>query len=87
MRIHHIGEPDSGERWTTANWLDGICFACGNNVSEFGACNGNQTYCRGCAHGWDGPPNRYVGEHATTWKSIKLPAAQPNAEDMHRGAM
>lgn len=80
MRVHHIGEPNSGKQWTTAEWLDGVCFACSNRVEDFGRCYGNQTFCHACAHGWEGPPNRYVGEHPTTWKSIELPTA-----DAHRG--
>lgn len=74
MRIHHIGEPNSGERWTTAEWLDGVCFACGSSLHHVAAFfGGNGAQCCACSSSWDGPPSREIG--GGTWiKAGTLPA-------------
>lgn len=73
MRVHHVGEPRS-KQWTTAEWLDGVCFACGAEVAARGVfCGGNGTQCCGCSSTWDGPPSREVG--GGMWRSVgTLPA-------------
>ena len=76
MRIHHIGGPMS-DRWTTAVWMDGICFACGADLNRVAVhSGGNGTQCCACSCGWEGPPNRRMDEHPTTWKSTELPAKE-----------
>lgn len=74
MRIHHVGEPESGDRWTTAVWLDGLCFSCGCGLDRVAVhSGGNGTQCCGCSASWEGPPNRRMGEHPTEWRKVELP--------------
>jgi hypothetical protein len=74
MHIHHIGEPGSGDRWTTAEWLDGVCFACGAEAQWISGGNGSQ--CLACSSGWNGPPDRVSGESKSGWRGIELPAME-----------
>lgn len=71
MRIHHIGEPNSGDRWTTARWLDGVCFCCGIDLYTRGViCGGNGSQCLNCSATWDGPPNRVQNASEGTWRTV-----------------
>ncbi len=71
MRVHHIGEHGS-KQWTTAVWLDGVCFACGSHLPPNGhaMAGGNGTQCWSCSAAWEGPPSRMAGG-AGVWKGLR----------------
>lgn len=70
-RVHHVGEGGSAA-WTTASWLDGVCFACGANLHDvhvmFG---GNGAQCGRCSAVWYGPPNRVFTPGEGVWVGLE----------------
>lgn len=75
MHVHHIGEPGS-ERWTTAEWMDGVCFACGSPVAENAMMAGNGGQCARCSASWSGPPSWFPEPEKGTWRAFEMPAAE-----------
>lgn len=73
MRVHHIGEAGS-DQWTTARWLDGVCWTCGAPAG--GALyGGNGGQCSACSSSWDGPPSSRVEPDKGAWRKMELPRA------------
>jgi hypothetical protein len=75
-KVHHVGEIG---RWRTAEWFDGVCFACGKSLHEihvwFG---GNGSQCSRCSAGWVGPPSRKLG--VGFWVGVRLPPTNPQEQ-------
>lgn len=75
MRVHHIGEPRSGDLWTTAWWFDGVCFVCGSEVAENAFMGGNGGQCARCSSSWEGPPSCVVEPEKGKWRKTTIPSS------------
>lgn len=71
VKTHHIGEPKH-PNWTTACWLDGVCFTCGEPVGARAFFGGNGGQCVACSASWDGPPSTMVEPEKGTWVGFEM---------------